>query len=68
MSYKDIKNKSVENNKYISYIEITDAIEELKNVNAYSFSIEALMEKIFVIKVAKNVKVEFKKKFKKISL
>ena len=52
LSDKDFKNKSVENNKHISDIEITDAIEELENVNAYLYSIEALMEKIFDIKVA----------------
>ena len=34
-------------------MEILDAIEELENVNAYLYSIEALMEKIFDIKVAK---------------
>ena len=43
LSDKDIKNKSVENNKHISDIEITDAIEEFENVNAYLYSIEALM-------------------------
>ena len=59
LSDKDLKNKSVENNKHISDIEITDAIEEFENVNPYLYSIEALMEKIFDIKVAKNVEVEF---------
>ena len=33
-------------------MEITDAIEELENVNAYLYSIEALIEKILDIKVA----------------
>ena len=60
LSDKDLKNKSVENNKHISDIEITDVIEELENVNAYLYSIEALMEKIFDIKVARNVGLEFK--------
>ena len=59
LSDKDNKDKSVENNKHISDIEITDAIEEFENVNAYLYSIEALIEKIFDIKVAKNVEVEF---------
>ena len=36
----------------MSDIEITDAIEELENVNAYLYSIEALMEMISDIKVA----------------
>jgi NurA-like 5'-3' nuclease len=42
-------------------MEITHAIEELKNVNAYLYSLEALMEWILDIKVAKNVEVELKK-------
>ena len=42
-----------------------DAIEEFENVNAYLYSIEALMEKIFDIKVVKNVKVELKQISKK---
>ena len=60
LSHEDIKDKSVKNNKYIPEIEITDAIEELENVNAYLYSIEALMERIFDIKVSKNVEVKFK--------
>ena len=64
---KDFKKKSVENNKNISDIEITDAIELLENLNAYLHSIEALMEKIFDIKVVKNVEVEFKKISKKLA-
>ena len=62
---KDIKNKSVENNQHISDIEITDAIQELANVNAYLYSIEALMERILDIKVARNVEFKFNKISKK---
>ena len=61
LSDKDFKNKPVENNKHISDIKITDAIEELENVNAYLYSIEALMERIFDIKVPKMWKLKFKK-------
>lgn len=67
LSDKYIKDKSVENNKYISDIEITDAIKELENVNAYLYSIEALMEKIFDVKVSKNVEVKFKEISKKLA-
>lgn len=67
LSNKDIKDKSVENNKHISDIESTDAIEELENVNAYLYSIEALMERIFDIKVSKNVEVKFKEISKKLA-
>ena len=65
LSDKDFKNKSVENNKHIFDIYITDAIEELENVNAYLYSFKGLMEKIFDIKVVKNVKVELKQISKK---
>ncbi len=57
---KDIKEKSADNNKHISDLEVTEAIEELENVNAYLYSIEALMERIFDIKVSQNVEVKFK--------
>ena len=67
LSDKDFKNKSVENKKHISDKEITDVIEEFENINAYLYSIEALMEKIFDIKVVKNVEVEFKKISKKLA-
>ena len=56
---KSVENKSVENKKHISDKEITDLIEEFENINSYLYSIEALMEKIFDIKAAKNVEVEF---------
>ena len=67
LSDKDNKDKSIENNKHISYIEITDAIEELENVNAYLYSIEALMERIFDINVSKNVEDKFKEISKKLA-
>ena len=67
LSVKYIKDNSVENNKYISDIEITDVINELENVNAYLYSIEALMERIFDIKVSQNVEVKFKEISKKLA-
>ena len=67
LSDKDNKDKSYENNKHICDIEITDAIEELENVNAYLYSIEALMERIFDMKVSKNVEVKFKEISKKLA-
>ena len=48
-------------------MEITDEIEELENVNCYLYSIEALMERIFDIKVSKNVEVKFKEISKKLA-
>ena len=49
-----------DNNKHISDKEITDAIDELENVNAYLYSIEALMERIFDIKVGDKIELKFK--------
>ena len=46
--------------RHISDAEINDAIDELENVNAYLYSIEALMERIFDTKVSENVELKFK--------
>ena len=51
---------SIAEDKHISDIEITEALEELENVNAYLYSIEALMERIFDTKVSKNIELKFK--------
>ena len=67
LSLSDNTDNSVVTNKHISDIEITQALEELENVNAYLYSIEALMERIFDIKVSKNVEVKFKEISKKLA-
>ena len=46
--------------KHISDTEITEALDELENVNAYLFSIEALMERIFDTKISNNIESKFK--------
>ena len=46
--------------KHISKIDITEALEELESVNAYLYSIEALMERIFDTKISKNIESKFK--------
>ena len=40
--------------------ELEDAINELENINAYLYSIEALMERIFDIKVSEKIETKFK--------
>ena len=40
--------------------ELEDAIRELENINAYLYSIEALMERIFDIKVSDKIENKFK--------
>ena len=46
--------------KNISDEEITEALDELESVNAHLYSIEALMERIFDIKISKNIESKFK--------
>ena len=46
--------------KHISKREITEALEELESVNAYLYSIEALMERIFDTKISNNIESKFK--------
>ena len=46
--------------KHVSYTDITEALDELESVNAYLYSIEALMERIFDIKISNNIESKFK--------
>ena len=46
--------------KHISDIQITEALDELESVNAYLYSIEALMERIFETKISNNIESKFK--------
>ena len=46
--------------KHISDIEISEALDELESVNAYLFSIEALMERILDAKISSNIESRFK--------
>ena len=46
--------------KHISDTEITEALDDLESVNAYLFSIEALMERIFDTKFSNNIESKFK--------
>ena len=55
-SNEDISQKD----KHISDTEITEALDELESVNAYLYSIEALMERIFDTKISKNIESKFK--------
>ena len=55
-SNEDISNQD----KHITDIEITEALDELESVNAYLYSIEALMERIFDTKISNNIESKFK--------
>ena len=67
LSERNIQSNSLEDIKHISDMEITDAIDELENVNAYLYSIEALMERIFDIKISDNIEVKFEETSKKLA-
>ena len=53
--------------KHISVEDITQALDELESVNAYLYSIEALMERIFDIKISNNIESKFKETAKEIA-
>ena len=53
--------------KHISDIEIAEALDELESVNAYLYAIEALMERIFDIKISNNIESKFKETAKEIA-
>ena len=55
-SQEDINQKE----KHIPEIDITEALDELESVNAYLYSIEALMERIFDTKISNNIESKFK--------
>ena len=56
--------ESIEDNspveKHISDAEIAEALDEIESVNAYLYSIEALMERIFDTKISNNIESKFK--------
>ena len=45
--------------KHISDIEITEALDELESVSAYLYSIEALIERIFDTKISTKIESKF---------
>ena len=53
-------NNNSSKDKYISDKDITEALDELESVNAYLYSIEALMERIFDTKISNNIESKFK--------
>jgi len=67
LSERESNNNSSIEDKHISTIEISEALDELENVNAYLYSIEALMERIFDAKVSKNVELKFKEVSKELA-
>ena len=46
--------------KHISDTEIAEALDELESVNAYLYSVEALMERIFDTKISNKIESKFR--------
>ena len=61
LAYADDKaHQSSEDGTICTNEELEVAINELENINAYLYSIEALMERIFDIKVSDKIEANFK--------
>ena len=60
LSERESNEDICQEDKHISDTEITEALDELESVNAYLYSIEALMERIFDTKISKNIESKFK--------
>ena len=60
LSQRDLNKVISPEEKLISDTEITEALDELESVNAYLYSIEALMERIFDTKISNNIESKFK--------
>ena len=58
LSERESNEETSTKEKHISDTEITEAL--LESVNAYLYSIEALMERIFDTKISKNIESKFK--------
>ena len=59
LSEREINKDISPEEKHISDNEISEALDELESVNAYLYSIEALMEKILDSKISKSIELKF---------
>ena len=60
LSERESNENIISEDKHVSDIEITEALDELESINAYLYSIEALMERIFDTKFSNNIESKFK--------
>ena len=60
LSEGEVNKDNSPDEKNLFDVEINEALEELESVNAYLYSIEALMERIFDTKISKNIESKFK--------
>ena len=59
LSERESNSKISQEEKNIPVDDITEALDELESVNAYLYSIEALMERIFDTKISENIESKF---------
>ena len=60
LSERESNKHLIQEENHISDIEITEALDELESVNAYLYSIEALMERIFDTNIPNSIELKFK--------
>ncbi len=60
LSARESNDDFIPEERDISDTEITEALDELESVNAYLYSIEALMERIFDTRISNNIESKFK--------
>ena len=60
LSESETNGDILQEGKHIPIDDINEALDELESVNAYLYSIEALMERIFDTKISKNIESKFK--------
>ena len=60
LSLRESNQDNSREEKHISDTEITEVLDELESVNAYLYSIEALMERILDTKISNNIESKFK--------
>ena len=60
LSEREFNKDILPEEKHISVEELTEALDELESVNAYLYSIEALMERIFDTRISNNIESKFK--------
>ena len=60
LSEREYNEDNISKENHISDKEITEALDELESVNAYLYSIEALMERIFDTKISNYIESKFK--------
>ena len=60
LSERESNKDLVSEEKHISAADLTEALDELESVNAYLYSIEALIERIFDARISNNIESKFK--------